>query len=175
MDIVDDDEDFYAPEEPTTPPTTAASQAQPAAAQPSAEQNEDGDLEEGEEEDEGAAMDEDDSDIDIITEREDGTKAPPPAQSRYSDIRNIPQRTASSDGAARPPVKKEESTQRQLPSSGAELPAVATSKVDVNAIPIHMGTGKPITQVNIDEGELHHLSNIPLISLVLTKVTTRPA
>jgi hypothetical protein len=26
------------------------------------------------------------------------------------------------------------------------------SKVDVNAIPVHKGTGKPITQVNIDEG-----------------------
>lgn len=28
---------------------------------------------------------------------------------------------------------------------------MATSKVDINAIPIHKGTGKPITQVNIDE------------------------
>ena len=29
---------------------------------------------------------------------------------------------------------------------------MAKSKIDVNAIPIHKGTGKPITQVNIDEG-----------------------
>lgn len=36
-------------------------------------------------------------------------------------------------------------------ASGAELPAVRTSTVDINAIPIHKGTGKPITQVNIDE------------------------
>lgn len=88
-------------------------------------------------------------DIDIITERKDGTKAPPPPSARYSDIRNIPQRTTSTDGASKPVLKKED-TNKSV--SGADLPAVATSKVDVNAIPIHKATGKPITQVNIDEG-----------------------
>lgn len=87
-------------------------------------------------------------DIDIITERKDGTQAPPPTQSKYSDIRNIPQRTTSSDATVKPALKKEEAS----PASGAELPAVSTSKIDVNVIPIHKGTGKPITQVNIDEG-----------------------
>ncbi|ORY59679.1 Fip1 motif-domain-containing protein [Pseudomassariella vexata] len=145
MDI-DDDDDFYAPDEPAT--TQSPAQHEPASTNPPAAQH-DEDLEEGEEEDEGAEMDEDeDSDVDIITERKDGTKAPPPTTARYSDIRNIPQRTASSDAITRPAIKKEESAK---PSAGAELPAVSTSKVDVNAIPIHKGTGKPITQVNIDE------------------------
>ncbi|ETS73640.1 hypothetical protein PFICI_14586 [Pestalotiopsis fici W106-1] len=142
MDI-DDDDDFYAPDEPET--TQAPAPQANATVQPAAQHDED--LEEGEEEDEGAEMDEDDSDIDIITERKDGTKAPPPTQSKYSDIRNIPQRTTSSDAAVKPAVKKDEAS----PASGAELPAVSTSKIDVNAIPIHKGTGKPITQVNIDE------------------------
>ncbi|KAI1340319.1 Fip1 motif-domain-containing protein [Xylariaceae sp. FL0016] len=135
---IDDDDDFYAPDEPTTQP------AQPA--EPEQQQNED--LEEGEEEDEGAEMEDSDSDIDIITERKDGTKAPPPTQPRYSDIRNIPQRTASSDGAAKPVVKKEDPAKS---ASNANLQPVSTSKVDVNAIPIYKPTGKPITQVNIDE------------------------
>lgn len=87
-------------------------------------------------------------DIDIITERKDGTQAPPPTQSKYSDIRNIPQRTTSSDATVKPALKKEEAS----PASGAELPPISTSKIDVNVIPIHKGTGKPITQVNIDEG-----------------------
>jgi pre-mRNA 3'-end-processing factor FIP1 len=158
---IDDDDDFYAPEEPETiqAPAPAVASSAPAA-------HHDEDLEEGEEEDEGAEMDEDDSvcdstvlaqdlimlttgqDIDIITERKDGTQAPPPTQAKYSDIRNIPQRTTSSDTALKPVVKKEEDKS----TPGAELPALSTSKIDVHAIPIHKGTGKPITQVNIDEG-----------------------
>ncbi|KAH8651005.1 Fip1 motif-domain-containing protein [Xylariales sp. PMI_506] len=147
MDI-DDDDDFYAPEEPDVPSAPITSQSTNAPVEQSQSHHDEGDLEEGEEEDEeGAEMDEDDSDIDIITERKDGTKAPPPTQSKYSDIRNIPQRTTSTnEGASKPTLKKEDSTR-----SGAELPAVATSKIDVHAIPIHKGTGKPITQVNIDE------------------------
>ncbi|KAI1862067.1 uncharacterized protein JN550_010532 [Neoarthrinium moseri] len=141
MDINDDD-DFYAPDEPET--TQAAEPSAPANAPP---RHHDEDLEEGEEEDEGADMDEDDSDIDIITERKDGTKAAPPTQSKYSDIRNIPQRTTSNDGTAKPVLKQHDSK----PASGADYPAVATSKIDVDAIPIHKGTGKPITQVNIDD------------------------
>ncbi len=71
-------------------------------------------------------------------------------QSRYSDIRNIPQRSTATDAVkAATPVKREES---KGPSAAA-LPPVSMSQVDVNAIPIHKGTGKPITQVNIDEGQ----------------------
>ncbi|XDG09855.1 hypothetical protein ABKA04_009470 [Annulohypoxylon sp. FPYF3050] len=146
-------------------------QQQPQAeAQDQPDQQVEEDLEEGEEEDEGADMDEDDSDIDIITERKDGVNAPPPtwvstshpsspllvfshafpSQSRYSDIRNIPQRSASSDTTTKPPApKKEEMSTR--PSSGPDLPAVSASKVDVNAIPVYKPVGKPITQVSIDE------------------------
>ncbi|KAG7288300.1 hypothetical protein NEMBOFW57_007831 [Staphylotrichum longicolle] len=35
-------------------------------------------------------------------------------------------------------------------------PAVSTSKIDVHAIPIHTPTGKPLTQVNIDEDLAEH-------------------
>ncbi len=72
-------------------------------------------------------------------------------QSRYSDIRNIPQRSTAGDATAKTaaPIKRDESKG----PPGAALPPVSTSQVDVNAIPIHKGTGKPITQVNIDEGQ----------------------
>lgn len=144
MDI-DDDDDFYAPEEPTIPPSTEATSTPNAAL---AVIRNDEDLEEGEEEDEGAEMEDSDSDIDIITERKDGTKAAPPTQSRYSDIRNIPQRSASTDTSTKPPVKKEESSKNH---AAAELPPVSTSTIDVNAVPVYKPVGKPITQVNIDQ------------------------
>ncbi|KAI6087728.1 Fip1 motif-domain-containing protein [Hypoxylon rubiginosum] len=156
MDI-DDDDDFYAPDEPTTQndatDSTDAASAIQTQAQQQQQQQDEGDLEEGEEEDEGADMDEDDSDIDIITERKDGTNAPPPTQSRYSDIRNIPQRSASSDVTAKPAAVKKDNTPSRtvVNQSSSELPAVSTSKVDVNAIPVYKPVGKPITQVNIDE------------------------
>ncbi|KAI1740221.1 Fip1 motif-domain-containing protein [Xylaria scruposa] len=150
---IDDDDDFYAPEEPTTQsvesanaPTPTHAAATNASAIHTAPQN-DEDLEEGEEEDEGAEMEDSDSDIDIITERKDGTKAAPPTQSRYSDIRNIPQRSTSTDTSTKPPVKKDDSTKG---SAATELPPVSTSTVDVNAVPIYKPAGKPITQVNID-------------------------
>ncbi|KAI0012429.1 Fip1 motif-domain-containing protein [Xylariaceae sp. FL0662B] len=146
---IDDDDDFYAPDEPTTQPNPDSTDTHPSEhRQPQQQREEDEDLEEGEEEDEGADIEDDDSDIDIITERKDGTNAPPPTQSRYSDIRNIPQRTASSDAATKPAIKKEDSSKS---TSGADLPPVSTSKVDVNAIPVYKPAGKPITQVNIDE------------------------
>ncbi|KAI1099648.1 Fip1 motif-domain-containing protein [Jackrogersella minutella] len=163
MDI-DDDDDFYAPDEPTTqndntdPDDTNNAdiliqpqlQLQQQQQQQQQEHQNEEDLEEGEEEDEGADMDEDDSDIDIITERKDGTNAPPPTQSRYSDIRNIPQRSASSDATVKPTaVKKEDVSSRAAP--GPDLPAVSTSKIDVNAAPVYKPVGKPITQISIDE------------------------
>lgn len=69
-------------------------------------------------------------------------------QSRYSNIKDIPQRSISNNTATKAPPSKPEDTK---PSGGADLPAIKTSTVDINAIPIHKGTGKPITQVNIDE------------------------
>jgi pre-mRNA 3'-end-processing factor FIP1 len=82
-------------------------------------------------------------------------------QSRYSDIRNIPQRSASNDATVKAaPIKKEGTPKPSI--SGADLPAVSTSKVDINAIPIHKGTGKPITQVDIDKGQIRTRTWIPL-------------
>ncbi|KAI0392413.1 Fip1-domain-containing protein [Xylariaceae sp. FL0594] len=152
MDI-DDDDDFYAPEEPTTQPMGDSTAALPDATSgqaPFGDQN-DGDLEEGEEEDEGAEMEDSDSDIDIITERNDGSKAPPPTTSRYNDIRNIPQRSTSTDATAKPPIKKEEPSKSSSGPSTADLPPVSTSTIDVNAVPVYKPVGKPITQVDIDQ------------------------
>jgi len=70
-------------------------------------------------------------------------------QSKYSEIRNIPQRSTATDMMTKSVTPKTES---KAPPSGADLPAVSMSQIDVNAIPIHKGTGKPLTQVNIDEG-----------------------
>ncbi|KAM5354195.1 hypothetical protein ACJ41O_000845 [Fusarium nematophilum] len=148
MDI-DEDDDLYVPEEPKVD-----------GASPDDKKHKADDLEEGEEEDEGAAMDEDDddSDIDIITERKDGTKPAPPPQSKYSDIRNIPQRSASNDMPVQSAPVKKESESRQssavnvaAPSADKTSAAASKSTIDVNANPIHPGSGKPITQVNIDE------------------------
>ncbi|KAI0198126.1 Fip1 motif-domain-containing protein [Astrocystis sublimbata] len=147
---IDDDDDFYAPEEPTTQAVdssnTPSAAAPAAAAAPTTRHDED--LEEGEEEDEGAEMEDSDSDIDIITERKDGTNAAPPTQSRYSDIRNIPQRSTSTDTSTKLPVKAEPA--KPTTTGGAELPPVSTSTVDVHAVPIYKPAGKPITHVNID-------------------------
>lgn len=74
-----------------------------------------------------------------------------PRQSRYSNIKDIPQRSISNDTTAKAPPKKPEDSKPTPSPSGADLPAVKTSTVDINAIPTHKGTGKPLTQVNIDE------------------------
>lgn len=37
--------------------------------------------------------------------------------------------------------------------SGADFPPVRTSKIDVDAKPIHEATGKPITKVDLDAGK----------------------
>ncbi|KAF5243463.1 hypothetical protein FAUST_2819 [Fusarium austroamericanum] len=136
MDI-DEDDDLYQPEEPKLESAPVEDN------KPKTD-----DLEEGEEEDEGAAMDEDDdddddSDIDIITERKDGTKPAPP-------------QTASNDMPAQPaPVKQESESRTSVnvaaPSADKTSAAASKSTIDVNVNPIHPGTGKPITQVNIDE------------------------
>ncbi|KAK5996991.1 Pre-mRNA polyadenylation factor FIP1 [Cladobotryum mycophilum] len=150
MDI-DEDDDLYQPEEPKIENEEEK--------KPPANVDE---LEEGEEEDESGAMDEDDdddSDIDIITERKDGTKAAPPPQTKYSDIRNIPQRSASNDAPAKPSSVKKEDDSRTVsttlniaaPSADSTSAAASKSTIDINAIPVHPAAGKPITQVNIDE------------------------
>ncbi|KYK61966.1 Pre-mRNA polyadenylation factor Fip1 [Drechmeria coniospora] len=172
---MDEGDDIYEPEE-----------SKEQVKEPKAENDDDKkatskseELEEGEEEDEGGAMDEDEDDsvgicttqsalmltrpalqdIDIITERKDGTKAAPPSQAKYSDIRNIPQRSTSTDATAKATaVRKEDeskpSTALNIAAPSADQTSAAASKstVDINAIPTYPAAGKPITQVNIDEG-----------------------
>ncbi|EQL03412.1 hypothetical protein G6O67_004210 [Ophiocordyceps sinensis] len=148
---MDESDDIYEPEEPKV------ENNEPKETSPKADE-----LEEGEEEDESGAMDEDDdddSDIDIITERKDGTKAAPPPQAKYSEIRNIPQRSTSTDIPVKPAPIKKEDTPRTLPSAAnvaapsADQTSAAASKstVDINANPVYAAAGKPITQINIDE------------------------
>jgi pre-mRNA 3'-end-processing factor FIP1 len=53
---------------------------------------------------------------------------------------------------SKPVAKKEAPTKGATQVSGADLPGISTSKIDVNAKPIYEPAGKPITQVNIDDG-----------------------
>lgn len=91
-------------------------------------------------------------------------------QAKYSDIRNIPQRTTSNDGPVTKaaPVKKEDT-----PASGPNAPNVAApsaddtseaaskSTINLKADPIHPSSGKPISQVIIDEGNTPNISYGP--------------
>jgi pre-mRNA 3'-end-processing factor FIP1 len=81
------------------------------------------------------------------------------SQTKYSDIRNIPQRSASTDVTVKSaPVKKEDDTRQSAafnvaaPSADKTSEAASKSTIDINANPIHAASGKPITQINIDEG-----------------------
>ncbi|RDL39820.1 Uncharacterized protein BP5553_04160 [Venustampulla echinocandica] len=145
---VDEDDDFYAPED-----SAQATEQQHAETAPQSEakpKQEDEDLEEGEEEDGAASEGSDDSDIDIITERKDGSKPPPTSQPRYNEIRNIPQRNTANDTTVKAPSVKKEAKDTAS-GSGTDLPGISTSKIDVDAKPVYEPVGKPITQVNIDE------------------------
>lgn len=140
---VDEDDDFYAPEEAILEIKVESNKSEPA----SAPNLEDGGLEEGEEEEDDD--DSGDSDIDIITERKDGSKTTP-TPSKYNEIRNIPQRAASGETTSKSGSKKVHS-KVALHDSGVDLPGVAISKIDVNVKPVYEPAGKSITQVNIDE------------------------
>lgn len=82
-------------------------------------------------------------------------------QTKYSDIRNIPQRSASNDVSAKPsaPVKRDEDSKPTsalniaAPSADQTSAAASKSTIDINANPVYPAAGKPITQVNIDEGK----------------------
>jgi pre-mRNA 3'-end-processing factor FIP1 len=74
--------------------------------------------------------------------------------SKYNTIRNIPERAASSDTVTKPAAVKKETSVKATPTiSGSYLPGISTSKIDIDAKPIYEPAGKPITQVNIDEGK----------------------
>jgi pre-mRNA 3'-end-processing factor FIP1 len=66
-------------------------------------------------------------------------------QSKYSDIRNIPQRSTATDTTTKA------ASARKAETRTSSLPAISNSQIDVNAIPVHKSTGKRITAVNIDE------------------------
>ena len=81
-------------------------------------------------------------------------------QSKYSDIRNIPQRSTSNDTPSKPAVTKTEEApvaaqplNLAAPSADQASQAASKSTIDINANPIYPEAGKPITQVNIDEGQ----------------------
>lgn len=77
------------------------------------------------------------------------------SQSKYNEIRNIPQRSTANDAPTKPTaVKKKAKEKGASASSGADLPGVSTSKIDIDAKPVYEPAGKRITQVNIDEGKL---------------------
>lgn len=80
-------------------------------------------------------------------------------QPRYSDIKNIPQRTTSGEVSAKPAPQKDEQKPLPVPSADQAAAAASSSKIDINANPVYPAAGKPITQVNIDTGKSgHHLS-----------------
>ncbi|KAI9770543.1 MAG: cleavage polyadenylation factor subunit fip1 [Geoglossum simile] len=151
----EEDDDFYAPSEPvvsTSPAYPAVSDSTAGSAAAPKEEKVDDELEEGEEEEEEEV--ESDSDIDIITDRKDGSKPePPPQKSRYSNIRNLPARTVSSDAGAKTAVKAETPAKD---TKVVEHPAVATSTLNISDKPVYLPAGKPITEVNIDSDLAEH-------------------
>ncbi|KAI9848773.1 MAG: hypothetical protein M1838_000383 [Thelocarpon superellum] len=162
----EEDDDFYAPEDnigtdlsapgPSDVPPVDAKPASGAAGGAGQKLSEGlGDDEEDEEVEED---DESNSDIEIITERKDGSKAePPPQSSRHNAIRAVPARAiAETTLKAAPSERVEASVKVEVPKSGVDYPAVRTSTIDVDAKPVYEPAGKPITEVNIDEDLKEH-------------------
>ena len=86
-------------------------------------------------------------------------------QTKYSDIRNIPTRSTSSEVATKPASAKADGEPKSqsaaniaAPSADKTSAAASKSTIDIHADPIHPVAGKPITQVNIDEGKLLRVS-----------------
>ncbi|KAG9233093.1 Fip1 domain-containing protein [Amylocarpus encephaloides] len=151
MDI-DEEDDFYGTDEKAQAPAEEKQNDATPQTEANPPKQGDEDLEEGEEEDE--EEDDSDSDIDIITERKDGSKPQPPQSARYNEIRNIPQKTTINDPSPPKPAapKKEKGVKASKDVlSGANLPGIKTSKIDVYANPIHEASGKHITEVNMEE------------------------
>lgn len=146
MDI-DEDDDFYAPVESAPEINTESVNKPESLAPPDIKSEPEDGLEDGEEVD---GEDSADSDIDIITERKDGAKPSLSTNTKYNDSRNIPHRATPGENPGKTSVKKA-STKGVAQGTGTELPGIATSKIDVNAKPIYLPAGKPITQLNIDE------------------------
>ncbi len=174
----EEDDDFYAPNDDTpgiSAPAPNALTPHPPPGPVIKHEKNGNELEDGEEEGEEVEEDESDSvlphllqlilraivtldkDIDIITERKDGSKpSPPPQPSRQTTLKTAPPRPASTDHAAKTPVPAPRAdtptTKAQPLKSGAEYPALRTSTIDVDAKPIYPPTGKPITEIDMDAG-----------------------
>ncbi|PSN62231.1 hypothetical protein BS50DRAFT_603722 [Corynespora cassiicola Philippines] len=146
----EEDDDLYGPSESTT--TAAAPPVEPTKDAPKKESDGDSDdepmLESGEE-------DEDDRPRNHHRQAADRAQAcrltlalpvrQQPQESKAIKIEAPPQQPAT---APSQPAKTAVPALLQQP--GTAYPAVRTSTIDVNADPIYPGTGKPITQVDMD-------------------------
>jgi len=154
----DDDEFLYGDASSAPPPNVPTAQLPPASsvvpglaagAPPPKEtlsappvQSETEELEEGEEEEEEIEVSDDEDEIELVIERKDGSRPePPPRPERYNQIR-----TASARPASAAPSKPSPSAS-PVPVP-AVVPAVATSKLDINAMPAYNGT--PINKVSME-------------------------
>lgn len=68
----------------------------------------------------------------------------PYRQTKYSEIRNIPSRTAASESAQKPSLTKGDEK--------AETHEQPAPSIDINPNPVYQNVGKPIMSVSIDEG-----------------------
>jgi pre-mRNA 3'-end-processing factor FIP1 len=53
---------------------------------------------------------------------------------------------------SKPSTTKKDTLKGAQAISGKDLPGISTSKINVDGKPIYEPAGKPITQINIDEG-----------------------
>ena len=78
---------------------------------------------------------------------------------RISAVKDAPVRTGSPAGTLKtqaPSASKKEPSRRDTPARvGSSYPAVKTSRIDIDAVPIHEPTGKPVTEVDMDAGTSH--------------------
>lgn len=72
-------------------------------------------------------------------------------------LRNVPARKPSSDVHEETTASsRKNSVKAATPvRSGADYPAIRTSKIDVDHVPIYKSTGKTVTEIDIDEGTVH--------------------
>ncbi|KAJ5239084.1 Pre-mRNA polyadenylation factor fip1 [Penicillium chermesinum] len=154
-----EDDDFYAPTETVHVNHAPNNVHEPVPAQPQED-----DMEEEEEEEE-----DDDDDFNIITEAPADAPAPEISHPRHASLRQESQRPSSADSSviskpATPSVIPRNDAPSPLPGTGdaakplvpqnqkpgSEYPAIHTSKIDVNANPVHPSTGKTIMATDMD-------------------------
>ncbi len=88
-----------------------------------------------------------------------------PATARHNSLRNVPVQTPPVEARRGSPLStaRTQTPNAQTPvakgsakpaRSGADYPAVRTSKLDLDHIPMYEPAGKPLSELNIDEGML---------------------